>query len=672
MTSSVLLDAKLIGVVPGARSASCGRLYDAMTTIMDEEIALVDAPQRKLLLADCGDLRAPIGLALVYLDSFERTGEASAKAACLSMVDKAESAFARLLATRQSFTSTQQLAFHVVEREAAPFFNAVRCACDAQGTRVQDGTLSADASIALTVQMFAVLSTMLDCERNLPCTAERKTMVARIVGVRGPLGHAIGHLHAYIISGSPSAYRLFSEAREHIRIQLPALGSLKDLYSLEQTRAFAEVQRIWAKLEVALVATMQAGQSHSRDRRRLNDVVDPITALCLALAIVPTILLILAFTILGQNSGHLLLLLTIAGANCICCFLFLRTLVVLPLRLLTTRLDAFSRCENLNLPFTLRPATALGRATERVRLTLGDLHNAYRRAVTDTHTQTAERRSAMLALADGFGTAVGQITLAMEAGAENMRRTAESMATGTAEAAVYNKTAAAAAHQAASGVSGVAATVEDLGTSVEDISQQSAASATLTTEVAVASGKVVSAMDDLNKSVAAIGAVSTLISRIADQTNLLALNATIEAARAGEAGRGFAVVAGEVKSLADQTAQQTSEIASYIAHIEICRRQATMAVSGIAEQITRLAASSKAVASLAHDQEWAINAIRRDAALAASGTREVEAIIEDVARRSGLTGAIADQVLAASSDIAYDAEYLNGEVASFLTTVRAA
>lgn len=57
-----------------------------------------------------------------------------------------------------------------------------------------------------------------------------------------------------------------------------------------------------------------------------------------------------------------------------------------------------------------------------------------------------------------------------------------------------------------------------------------------------------------------IGRVAKGIDAIARQTNLLALNATIEAARAGEAGRGFAVVAGEVKALARQTAEATSEI----------------------------------------------------------------------------------------------------------------
>ncbi len=75
----------------------------------------------------------------------------------------------------------------------------------------------------------------------------------------------------------------------------------------------------------------------------------------------------------------------------------------------------------------------------------------------------------------------------------------------------------------------------------------------------------------------AIGEIIATVNDLAEQSNLLAVNAAIEAARAGEQGKGFAVVAQEVKSLADQSKQATTQVRTILGDIQKATSAAVLA-----------------------------------------------------------------------------------------------
>jgi methyl-accepting chemotaxis protein len=128
-----------------------------------------------------------------------------------------------------------------------------------------------------------------------------------------------------------------------------------------------------------------------------------------------------------------------------------------------------------------------------------------------------------------------------------------------------------------------------------------------------------------------IGDIVRMISGIAHQTNLLALNATIEAARAGEAGRGFAVVAGEVKLLANQTAQATKEITRQISDVQQATNRAVVDIRAIAEVAAEARQIATTIASAIEEQSATTREISRGAQHAAGSIRTVAGNMKVVA-----------------------------------------
>ncbi|MBA5685781.1 methyl-accepting chemotaxis protein [Rugamonas apoptosis] len=152
-----------------------------------------------------------------------------------------------------------------------------------------------------------------------------------------------------------------------------------------------------------------------------------------------------------------------------------------------------------------------------------------------------------------------------------VRGSADSIATASAQIAAGNQDLSSRTEQQAGELEQTAASMEELTSTVRhnaDNAQQANQLAIAASHVAQEGGAVVSrvieTMTGIHAAAGKIADIIGVIDGIAFQTNILALNAAVEAARAGEQGRGFAVVAGEVRNLAQRAAAAAREIKELI------------------------------------------------------------------------------------------------------------
>ncbi|TBW38686.1 HAMP domain-containing protein [Siculibacillus lacustris] len=284
----------------------------------------------------------------------------------------------------------------------------------------------------------------------------------------------------------------------------------------------------------------------------------------------------------------------------------------------------------------------------------------------------AERRRAMMDLADAFERQVGGVVSMVSSAATELETAAQSLSASAEEASTQSTAVASASEEASANVQSVAASTEELATTVREVGRQVERSASIAGRAMTEATEATTRVHGLSGAAERIGSIVQLIAEIAGKTNLLALNATIEAARAGEAGRGFAVVAAEVKGLADQTAKATAQIGTQVDAIQASTGEAATAIGGIGRTIETMNTIAGTIAAAVEEQGAATQEIARNVAQAARGASEVSSNIAGVSDASASSSAGAAQVLAAAQDLGRQSEALRGAVGTFLADVRAA
>jgi methyl-accepting chemotaxis protein len=539
------------------------------------------------------------------------------------------------------------------------------------------------------------ITAMITEEGQIPSTDERKTLLLAMADVRGSMAMAVAAIRAYLLTGDETFKGEFERLWALNETAFSTLAGRKGALTPAQQAAFAklaEARQKFAPLPAKMFEIRGSDRWHVGlhllrteavpNAGKLMDVFEGaadatghrnggmkdeqkqlLKADAEMVASESQWLVTLLWILLGVGLG-------VAGAV----VYFTTRSIVPPLRGMTETMTALAGGNyTVEIPATNRK-DEVGDMAQSMLVFKENMIKAKEAAEREAAEQRAreQRAQTMDKLTREFDAEVTSVLKAVASASTELQSTASSMTATAEETSRQSTPVAAAAEQAASNVQTVASAAEELSSSISEIGRQVSQSAKIAGQAVTEAKDTDTKVQGLSEAAQKIGEVVQLINDIAAQTNLLALNATIEAARAGEAGKGFAVVASEVKSLANQTAKATDEIAQQVNAIQGATKDSVDAIKSIGRTIAEINEIATTIASAVEEQGAATQEIARNVQQASQGTSEVTSNISGVSQAASETGSAASQVQSSSSELSKQSEQLRREVERFLAGVKAA